>query len=183
MERRELFKILTSGLAASPFQAAQHQHQQAKTPSAPSPDAPRFFSAGEFQIVDRLCEIIIPSDEQSPGAHDARVAWFIDVTLYFAPDRDAQLESWRSGLKAVEQAAAGQFRRSFLECTAQQQEQIVARMARNEGAPADELERMFSRLKPLVIQGYCLSDIGMHQYLGYRGGVARAEFPGCTDHR
>src|SRR5881396_2045398 len=153
MERRELFKILAASAAGSPA-SAQHQHGTA------APDLasyqPRFFSASEYEALDHLCEVILPADEQSPGARQAQVRFFIDGMVHFS---DAQSQQrWRAGLKAVEEAAQASFGKPFIECGARQQDSIVARMAQNEGAPKSELERFFGPLKRMTVEGYHLSD-------------------------
>ena len=175
MERRELFKFLAATAAASQA-SAQHQHEGA--PPDLSSYKPRFFSAAEYQTLDRLCEIIIPADEQSPGAQQAQVRFFIDVMVKHSDARNQQ--RWRTGLKAVEDAAKASFGKSFLEGSARQQDAIVARMAKNEAAPKTELERFFGALKRMTIDGYHLSDVGAKQGLGYKGDTSLTEFAGCT---
>jgi len=175
MERRELFKILAATAAASPA-SAQHQHGAAALDL--SSYKPRFFSAAEYQTLDRLCEIIIPADEHSPGAQQAQVRFFIDVMVQHSDAQNQQ--RWRAGLKVVEDAAKASFGKSFSEGSAKQQDAIVARMAQNEGSPKTELERFFGPLKSMTIDGYHLSDAGTEQGLGYKGDTTLAEFPGCT---
>src|ERR1044072_9201760 len=41
---------------------------------------PQFFTAEEFELLDRLADLIIPADD-APGAHDAGVAEFIDFMV------------------------------------------------------------------------------------------------------
>jgi len=180
MERRELFKILAATAAGSQA-LAQHQHGTA------APDLasykPRFFSASEYETLDHLCEVIIPADDQSPGARQAQVRFSIDVMVHLS---DAQSQQrWRAGLKAVEEAAQSSFGKPFAECGARQQDSIVARMAQNESAPRNELERFFGPLKRMTVDGYHLSDVGARQGLGYKGDASVDEFPGCThpEHR
>src|SRR4051794_36929949 len=126
MERRELFKILAATAAVSQA-SAQHQHGAALDLSSYKP---RFFSNAEYGTLDRLCEIIIPADEQSPGAHQAQVRFFIDVIVQYSDPQNQQ--RWRAGLKAVEDAAQASFGKPFIEGSADQQDAIVARMAKNE---------------------------------------------------
>src|SRR5438034_10306514 len=111
MERRELFKILAATAAGS---QASAQHYQ-----------PRFFSASEYETLDHLCEVILPSDAQSPGARQTQVRFFIDVMVHFSDEQSQQ--RWRAGLKAVEKAAQASFGKPFNECGARQQDSIVAR--------------------------------------------------------
>src|SRR3989442_12248508 len=113
MERRDLFKILAASAAASQA-SAQHQHGGA------APDLSsykrRFFSTAEYETLDRLCEIIMPADEQSPGAHQAQVRFFIDVMVQHSDPQNQQ--RWRAGLKAVEDAAQASFGKPFIEGSA-----------------------------------------------------------------
>src|SRR5437899_2291624 len=129
MERRELFKILAATAAASKA-SAQHQHAAAPNLSSYKP---RFFSTAEYETLDRLCEIVIPADQQSPGARQAQVRFYIDVLVHYSDAQNQQ--RWRAGLKAVEEAAQAGFGKPFIEVNANHQDAIVARMAKNEGAP------------------------------------------------
>jgi len=180
MERRELFRILAAGAAASPV-PAQHSHGAA--PLDLSSYKPRFFSTGEYETLDRLCEIIIPADGASPGASEAQVRYYIDVLAHYGDARSKQ--QWRDGLKSVESAAQASFGKPFIEGSREQQEEIVARMARNEGAPRTGLERFFGLLKRMTIDGYHLSDAGKREGLGYKGDTSVTEFAGCShpEHR
>jgi hypothetical protein len=72
------------------------------------------------------------------------------------------------------------FGKPFLECVRSQQEELVAYMARNEGAPVTPLEKFFVTLKRSAVDAYVLSDIGMREYLGYTGDTSIPAFPGCT---
>jgi hypothetical protein len=80
----------------------------------------------------------------------------------------------------VEDEAQLRFGMAFRECGVREQEAIVARMARHEGAPENELERFFGALKRMTVEAYCLSDVGARLGLGYKGDTSLAEFPGCT---
>lgn len=177
MERRELFRILAASAVATSPAAAQHPHETAP-PADYAAYKPRFFTAAEYETLDRLCEIIIPGDDSSPGAHQPQARFFIDSVLHYGDSPNQQ--RWRAGLKAVEEAAHSSFGRTFTECGAPQQEAIVARMAQHEGAPENELERFFGPLKRMTIEGYDLSEVGARQGLGYKGDTSLAEFPGCT---
>ena len=177
MERRELFKILAAGAAAARQASGQHQHTDSSAPDIAG-YRPRYFSLTEYQMVDRLCDVVIPSDSQSPGAHEAGVAFYIDTVLHYG--NRAGHEPWHGGLAAVDAAARSNFGKAFLECSRGEQEQIVALMARNEPAAETELDRFFLTLKRAAVDAYVLSDVGMRQYLGYQGDAVLTEFPGCT---
>jgi hypothetical protein len=176
IERRELFKILGATLMATHQGAAQHDHGP---PAAVNVEdyAPRFFSDAQYGTIDRLTDIIIPSDDQSPGAHAAGVRFYVDTVLHYA-DAGTQ-QKWRSGLAAVDESARTSFNKAFVDCSIQEQEQIVAVMARNEKNPSTELELFFGLLKDVTVEAYSISEIGMTRYFGYTGNTAIKEFPGC----
>lgn len=177
IERRDLFKIFGAALVLERQGPAQHEHGAAAVVDVAS-YKPRFFSDQEYLTIDDLTEIIIPADDQSRGAHAAGVRFYIDTVLcYGAPDVQQQ---WRSGLTAVEEAAHGHFGKGFVQCSAAEKQQVVAMMARNEKAPTADLERFFPVLKQLTMEAFTLSEVGMKEYLGYKGNTAIAEFPGCT---
>jgi gluconate 2-dehydrogenase gamma chain len=151
MERRDLFKIIGAAAITAPVNAA---------PRKP------VFSPNQEAVLDRLSDIIIPSDDQSPGAHEAQVSKFLDLAASLNPQR---LRAWSHGIEAVEAAAHNHFSRAFMDCTREQQEQIVETMARNEGQPSNDLERFFTSLKPAVIDGYRYSEIGVTKFMRWEG--------------
>ncbi len=152
MERRELFKIITAGAIAHPAAAAQQN---------------RFFTPAQATVVDRLADIIIPTDEQSPGAHDAGVIRYLDLlTAAMPPDRQ---DLWRRGIEAVDEAARERFQQSFSECTRTQQEALLSVVAAHEGAPQNMLERFFELVKNATVDGYRFSEVGVKQYMGWAG--------------
>lgn len=167
MERRELFKLLSASLIVACDGAAQHSNYK-----------PRFFSDQQFLAIDALTEIIIPADGQSPGAHAAGVGFYIDTVLHYADAQEQQ--RWRSGLASIEETAQSKFGKAFLRSSPVEQDQLVALMARNEKAPATDLERFFPILKKLTLEAFSLSEVGMTQYFGHHGNTALQDFPGCT---
>ena len=171
MERRTILKLAAAGVLPAAGGLVQ-------LGCGPGGYRPEFFSASQLDLVDALSELILPSDDHSPGARAAKVARYIDVMV---ADGSSELQaSWESGLEAVSEQARERFGRDFSDCEAAQQEAIVADMARNEGDPRTAAERFFGRLKRMTIDGYYTSEIGIHQDLGYQGNTAVDEFPGCT---
>jgi hypothetical protein len=152
MERRELFKIIAAGALTEAAAGGAHAS---------------FFDPAQTAALDRLSDIIIPSDDQSPGAHDAGVVRFLDLLAEHSGAERQQ--HWRRGLEAVEAAARQRYSRVFAECTRDQQEQIVSAMAAHEGEPRNDLERFFELLKPAVVDGYRFSEVGVHRYMRWIG--------------
>ena len=101
VERRSLIQILGAGLATSRTGIGQHpEHARAV---AAANYVPRALTPAEYRVVDILAEIILPTDEKSPGAHDAGVARYIDIVLLYGDK--ATLNVWREGVKSIDAAA------------------------------------------------------------------------------
>jgi gluconate 2-dehydrogenase gamma chain len=145
MERRELFKIIAAGAVAAPAIAQEHPLER---------------------VLDRIADIIIPSDEHSPGAHEAGVGKYLILAASLNPQR---MHAWTHGVEVVEAESKSRFSKPFLECTRAQQEHLVELMARNEGQPQTDLERFFTSLKPAVVDGYRNSEIGVKQFMRWEG--------------
>jgi hypothetical protein len=182
VERRTALKIIAGGAIAGQFGVGQ-LGAAPWTMGAITEDSAayylQFFSPAQNGLLDRLSDIIIPTDDHSPGAHEAKVSLFIDLMVANS-DKKVQ-DAWVDGLKAVDAEAQNRFQRSFLACDAQQQDQIVAAMAKNENGKSNtELELFFTRLKSMTIDGYYTSAIGIHKDLRYIGHEVLAEYVGCT---
>ncbi len=119
----------------------------------------RFFTDEEFAMVDELTEIIIPTDEKSPGAKAARVAEYIDQTLAEAFDPQHRHE-WRIQLSLIDLKSSQMHRCAFLQGDKKQQIAVVASL---------ENEPFFATLKGATVHGYYSSKIGIHDEMGYLG--------------
>ena len=166
MDRRELFKIIAAGAIAGPLAAQTHTHAHAHAAASGIKLKP-FFTQDQSAVLDRLSDIIIPTDELSPGAHDAGVVHYLD--LLAAAESPARRRLWLRGLNAVEATARARYSRGFMECAREQQEELMAQMAAHEGAPQNDLENFFELLKPAVIDGYRYSEIGVKEYMRWVG--------------
>jgi hypothetical protein len=172
MERRELFRILAATTVTSA--SAQHDHPS-NTKTAPY--EPRFFKAEEFELLDHICETILPADEESGGAREARVPVYLDTIALYADEKSKT--AWRSGLASVDRATVQRFGKSFAALAEGEREQMVAALLENERAPKDDAERFAVRLKSSVIEAWSVSDAGM-KYFRYKGNGSSFVFPGCT---
>ena len=176
MNRRTALKLVVAGVLPSSDGLIQIASSQ-------DTYSPEFFSKTEFGLVDDLTETILPADDQSPGAKAAKVGRYIDVIV---ADGDFRVQqNWRDGLRTVARHTKKVFNKDFADCSAEQQDTIVAEMAQNEGDPGTELERFFAIVKRTTVDGYYTSEIGIHENLQYKGNTAIAEFLGCThsEHR
>ena len=173
MDRRDLFKIA----AVTAGESALAQHHADSKPFDPKALLPRVFTAGEYSLLDALCETILPADSDSGGAHDAGVRYFIDTQAVHAPA--AVQEFWRSGLAAIQSLSAEMYQRPFIELTQSERDLLMERMLASEKSPLTSLDRFAVRLKAITIEAFSVSPVGM-KHFHYEGNRARFDFPGCT---
>jgi hypothetical protein len=166
LNRRDLIKLLTTATFASTLQLP-----------AAEPGAPLYFSKDEFAMLDRLTDLIIPSDDHSPGAHEAGVAPFIDRSVaeaFLSEDK----ESWRKGLAAINKLSDSMHKQPFLKATHDQQIALLKKICPNEEHPQTDAEKFFSQLKQTTAAAYYTSSIGIHQEMNYKGNVLLEQFVG-----
>ncbi|OLE73223.1 MAG: hypothetical protein AUG74_04760 [Bacteroidetes bacterium 13_1_20CM_4_60_6] len=162
--RREMLATTAAALAAPLVTPGA-----AKAPQAASV-APKFFTAPEFALLDELSELIIPTDEHSPGARAAGVAAYIDGRMAESLEPDWQA-SWRAGLAAVDGLSRERHGKPFLEATPDQRVALLTELAAQDG--------FFRELKSWTVRGYYTSKIGIHVDQEYKGNVyQRGEFAG-----
>ena len=128
-------------------------------------------------MVDELSELVIPTDDHSPGARAAQVAACIDSRLAEAWDEQDRT-GWREGLKRIEQLSRESTGMSFVQSSADQRLAVLTRIAQNEKQPKLPEERFFAQLKSRVVHAYYTSEIGIKQELEYKGNSYLAEFAG-----
>ncbi len=165
LHRRDLLKALS----AAAFTTLQ-------LPAADA-NAPLFFTRTEFATLDALTDLIVPSDEHSPGAHEAGVAAYIDRTVAeaFLPENKT---SWRKGLAAIEEEASATYQRPFMEIGKDQQTKLLGKLAAAEHDPKSPAEKFFTQLKETTAFAYYSSSIGIHQDMNYKGNVLLDKFVG-----
>lgn len=195
VSRRRALKVIAVGVGTATAlpvlnnnALGQHQHHggagatvqngQAKKPKA---QAPKFFTAQEMSAISVMSELIIPTDDHSPGAIAAEVPAFIDLMVSESPKEVKDL--WREGLAAVDKTSQKKFSKNFVGATPQQQTELLTEISKNERQPAKEQtieERFFRSIKNLTIDGYYTSEVGIHKDLQYKGNAYLKEFTGCT---
>jgi hypothetical protein len=173
LTRREAIKL---GAAAT--MTASLTLGETLSAQAPSATVPRvFFTPAELALVDELSELIIPTDEHSPGARAAKVAAYIDSRLAEAWD-EKDRTTWRQGLAGIERLSRAGGGTAFLQSSPDKRVALLTRIAANERQPKTPEERFFVELKARVVRAYYTSEIGLKQELEYKGNSYLAEFVG-----
>jgi gluconate 2-dehydrogenase subunit 3-like protein len=138
---------------------------------------PKFFTKDEFAMVDELTELIIPTDEHSPGARAAACAAYIDFRLAEAFE-DEPRTLWREGLKAIDTASQSLNGHRFLESSEAERIAVLTRIAAAEREPKTPEEKFFVELKARTVHAYYTSEIGIHKEMEYKGNTMLQEYVG-----
>jgi hypothetical protein len=180
--RREIMKFAAGALAAAPLLSmtkAEAKTDTAMASASPVSDdkALRFFTPQEFALVDELTELIIPTDDHSPGARAAQVAAYIDARLAESFTEEPR-QLWRNGLKMIESLSQEMHGRAFLQASPEQRIALLTRIAQNEESPKKAEEIFFGELKRRTVRGYYTSKIGIHTEMEYKGNTYQKEYAG-----
>lgn len=172
LSRRELIEV-TAAVVAAPLLKVGVVGAR-----GPAGAPARFLTQAESALLDELTELLIPTDDHSPGARAAGVAAYIDARLVESLEPEWRAR-WRSGLQAVNALSLELSGKPLLEATPDQRVAVLTRMAAGESAPKSEVERFFVELKQWTVRGYYTSDIGIHADQEYKGNVYQpGEFAG-----
>jgi hypothetical protein len=119
---------------------------------------PQFFTPAEYALVERLADIIIPSDG-TPGAKEAGVAEFIDFMV--ANDTEVQY-GFRMGLAWLNAHSEQTNGKKFVELSSDQQNSLLEPLGFKEKArPGEETGRHFFRMmREYTVTGFYTSEIG-----------------------
>lgn len=181
VSRRAALKALgagAGGVVLLPWLSETGLAAFARIQSVQAAPAPKVLSAQQFATLEALVEAIVPADERSGGAREARVADYIDLLLSES-DESVALQ-WIGGLSELDEEAATRFQRPFAKLDAAQTDAILAAISANESDPRTPLESFFVTTKQATISGYYTSEIGIHRELRYRGNKFLNEFVGCA---
>lgn len=127
----------------------------------------KFFDDREMKTISILADIIIPRDEISGSATDAKVPDFIEFIVKDMPKHQLPM---RGGLKWLDVQSLKQFERSFSECSSQQQIALVDQIAWPEKAKPEMAQGVafFNLMRDLTATGFFTSQIGIKD-LGFAG--------------
>lgn len=186
ISRRDILRSLTvtavggSVLRLVPLEAAQYAHHLVNDEKASTETyTPKFFSTHTYKTLQNLCNTIIPADDESKGAIEAGAPEFIDLLTSENPEYQLTLGG---GLMWLDNTCVDRYEKVYLECTPEQQKEILERIAYRKNAKEDRnLDpgvQFFSFLRKLTADGFFTSEIGI-AYLGYIGNTYVQVFPGC----
>jgi hypothetical protein len=211
MDRRESLKLIATGAIAVPavIVGCGPEDKKAKeTGSEPTFNLDRnadelkaekkllamekFFTEHEMATITVLADIIIPKDEISGSASDAKVPEFIEFIVKDQPGHQLPM---RGGLQWLDMQSLKRFDKSFVEAGQQQQMEIVDDIAYPEISWTDDkLQKhkkgtvkadmkpgisFFNLMRNLTATGFYTSEIGVKD-IGYIGN-APSKWNGVPD--
>jgi hypothetical protein len=166
ISRRTALKTLgtsAGALTLLPWLSEEGLAAYAGIQTARTAPALKVLSPTQYATLEALVEAIIPADERSPGAKEARVADYLDLVLAEAPP--ALRQQWLDGLAALDAEATRRFGAPFVRLPAAQAEALLTDISRYEveKPKAEEASREITRYdqptpKPVLVEGL-LGDV------------------------
>lgn len=192
MDRRKSLKLIATGAIAGGAIAAGCNTEEKKKPeeivAEPKFNLDRnpeeiarekeilakgkFFTDHEMATITLLADIIIPKDEVSGSASEAKVPDFIEFIVKDMPQHQVPM---RGGLRWLDMQCLKRFEKTFRECSSVQQIEIVDLIAYPEKTKANkELTQgvaFFTLMRNLTATGFYTSQTGVKD-IGYAGNQA-----------
>ena len=138
----------------------------------------KFFTREEMATIAIIADIIIPKDETSGSATDAKVPDFIEFIVKDMPRHQTPM---RGGLRWLDMQSLNRFEKPFTGISEKQRLEIVDEIAYPKKAkPAmKQGVAFFSLIRNLVATGFYTSEIGVKD-IGYLGNVPN-QWNGVSD--
>src|SRR5262245_148079 len=120
--------------------------------AAPAPSVASVFTPDQMRLIDAVVNRLIPSDELGPGAGEAGVPAYLARS--FAGHLSVERTAFSEGLAAIETAARTRHDTTFVQLSADRQDEFLTAMAKNEvsGFRPDS-RTFFNRIRQLTLEG------------------------------
>lgn len=130
-------------------------------------NAEKFFSAHEMATITILADIIIPKDDKSGSASDAKVPDFIEFIVKDMPYHKVPMQG---GLRWLDMQCLNRYNNAFKDCSSAQQLEMIDDIAYPAKAKPEMQQGVafFNRMRDLTASGFFTSKIGIAD-LGYAG--------------
>jgi hypothetical protein len=184
VSRRQALKVL----GAVPMAAALNQQPYRPAVSSQVPtkavvgvaEGPKFFNAHEWKTLRTLVDYIIPRDETSGSATDAKVPEYIDFLL---AERDANVNeqvAMHGGLAWIDTESHKRFGETFIEATDAQRRAILDDIAYPAKAKPELSNGVafFTHVRDRTASGFYSSAMGWKD-VRYKGNVFNPGYDGC----
>jgi hypothetical protein len=131
--------------------------------------AEKFFTEAELATITILADIIIPRDDVSGSASDAKVPDFIEFIVKDMPHHQTPM---RGGLRWLDVQCLNRYEKPFKDCSKQQQMEMVDAIAWPKKAKPEMAQGVafFSLMRNLTATGFYTTEIGVKD-VGYIGNT------------
>jgi gluconate 2-dehydrogenase gamma chain len=196
ISRRVALKVLGAApiIGVTVFAEQQQQQQTRQTHEAPNQPArdtkqppasqprPKFFTQRELRTARVLGDDVIPRDERSGSASDAKVVEFIDYNLSVEETTPETRVAWRGGLRWMDTESRRRFGVSYASATAAQRQQILDDIAWPDRVRPEMRHgaAFFARFRDMAAAGFFSSAIGFKD-LQYMGNTFVPQWNGCPE--
>ena len=198
MSRRRALTVLGAAPLVGVGALVQQQQQQPQTQTRQTHEAPNqparntrqpagvprnaFFTPREMRTVRMLADDIIPRDERSGSATDAKVPEFIDFNLSVEETARETRVAWRGGLRWLDTESRRRFGVAYVAATRTQRHQILDDIAWADRARPEMRHgaAFFARVRDMVAAGFFSSAIGFKD-LQYMGNTFVPVWNGCPE--
>jgi gluconate 2-dehydrogenase gamma chain len=160
MSRRSLFKqvgavgaVAIAGTPLTPTAASAQEHTaQGNQIATAQLEALETLTAGEADTLEAIVARLVPSDENGPGATEARAAHYIDRALT-GPLRSSR-EAYASGLAVINEYAQSTKGATFARLAAPDQDAVLTDMEKNVASDfVPDAAAFFNLVRTHTIQG------------------------------
>lgn len=126
-----------------------------------------FFTPAEMATITILGDIIIPKDEVSGSASDAKVPEWIEFIVKDMPEHQIPM---RGGLRWLDLQCLKRYEKAFKDCDQKQQMEMVDEIAWPAKAKPEMAQGVafFNLIRNLTVTGFYTSEIGVKD-IGYAG--------------
>lgn len=171
---------MAAGLGVSLPSLERATNALAELPQQQPPYAPRFFDRHEWQTLRMLVDYIIPRDQKSGSATDAKVPEFMDFLLADKEASEANKVAIRGGLAWLDEESRHRFGKTFVAAADADRRKILDDIAWPEKAPAGLTHGVafFTRMRDFTASGFYSSQMGWKD-LQYMGNVSLPAWNGC----
>ena len=131
--------------------------------------ADQFLTPHEMATIAVLCDIIIPADDVSGSATDAKVPDFIEFMVKEKPEFQVPL---RGGIKWMDMHMMKEYNKTFIEAGKEEQIKLVDKIAYPDKAASNMKSGVafFSLVRNLTASGFYTTAIGVKD-VGYIGNA------------
>jgi gluconate 2-dehydrogenase gamma chain len=191
LTRRRALQILGAVPVATALGAQQPVTQQkplqppttGQSPSTATVGAahgPKFFNKHEWATVAMLADYIIPRDDRSGSATDAKVPEYMDFLLAEKDANPANQVAMHGGLAWLDTECQKRFQKTFITATDKQRREVLDDIAYPEKAKPEMRYgvNFFNRFRDMTASGFFSSAIGWKD-LQYIGNVFNPGYDGC----